>query len=79
MLLILKFSEFNKTDFEVDRFGWVKAARKFFSISSDEDLLTELKGRWKESYGDAWIDKKKEVLVLGPAQDQTIEVSDNYL
>ena len=77
-LYYVKFSSFTDIDFEVDRFGWVKAAREFFSFESDDDLISELKYYQKESYGKAWIDKKNDVLVLGPVDSQEIEIKDNY-
>ena len=77
-LYYIKFTDFSENDFEDDRFGWIKAARKFFRFDSDEDLASELKCWKKESYGNAWIDKKNDVVVLGPVKDQMIEVLDNY-
>ena len=77
-LYYIKFTEFSENDIENDRFGWVKAAREFFSISSDEKLLSELKCFRKESYGDAWVDEKNDVVVLGPVYEQEPEVLDNY-
>jgi len=88
-LYYLKFSEFSEKDFENDRFGWIKAAREYFSfptdeeeehfsLLSDEKLLFELSGFYKESNGYAWIDEKNDVLVLGPINHQSIEISDNY-
>lgn len=77
-LYYIKFTEFSKNDIENDRFGWVKAAREFFSISSDEELLSELECYRKESYGNAWIDEKNDVVVLGPVYEQKPEILDNY-
>jgi len=81
-LCYIKFNEFTKNDFENDRFGWIKAAREYISsecstFPSDEDLYSELKCYRKESYGDAWIDEKNDVLVLGPIKDQRIDILDN--
>jgi hypothetical protein len=77
-LYYLKFNDVTKNDFDNDRFGWIKAARAYFSYPSDEELLFELRGFRKESYGDAWIDENNDVLVLGPIYDQRIEILDNY-
>ena len=78
-----KFNNFSKNDFENDRFGWIKAAREYISSKystapSDEEIMSYLKCFKKESYGDAWIDEKKNVLVFGPIYDQRIEIRDNY-
>lgn len=77
-LYYIKFTEFSDKDIENDRFGWIKAAKEFFSISSDEELLYELKGFRKESYGNAWIDEVRNVVVLGPVHEQRPEFLDNY-
>ena len=65
-------------DFKIDRFGWVKTARKYFSCASDAELFLDLTGYAKESTGEAWIDEKNDVLVLGPASGQTPENFDNF-
>jgi len=75
----LKFSEFSENDFENDRFGWIKSAREYFAFPSDEELMSRLEWFRKESYGEAWIDGKNNVLVLGPVNKQEIEALDhNY-
>ena len=73
-----KFSKFTMNDFKVDRFGWVKTARKYYSCASDAELFLELRGYAKESTGEAWIDEKNDVLVLGPVSGQTPENFDNF-
>ena len=77
-LYYIKVTEFSENDIENDRFGWVKAARKFLSVASDEELLSDLKGFMKESYGDAWIDENNDVVVLGPVHEQEPEIIDNF-
>ena len=74
----LKFSEFTVDDIINDRFGWIRAARQYFSISSDEYLIDDLQWFLKESYGDAWINEQNDVIVLGPICGQRVEVADNY-
>jgi hypothetical protein len=81
-LCYIKFNEFTKNDFDNDRFGWIKAAREYYSSEyytapSDEEIMSNLKCFKKESYGDAWIDEKNDVLVLGPIKDQRIDILDN--
>jgi len=77
-IFYVKFLKFTMNDFENDRFGWVKAARRYYSCTSDEELLSELEGFRKESYGEAWIDQENDVLVLGTVVEQEPEILDNY-
>jgi hypothetical protein len=71
-LYFIKFSEFSNKDLENDRFGWIKAARKYLCFPSDEDLIPGLGFFRKESYGDAWIDEENDLLVLGPVEHQDV-------
>jgi len=77
-LFYVKFTDYSMNDIENDKFGWIKSAKQFFSISSDEDLLYELGEFKNESCGNAWIDKKNDVVVLGPIYEQRPEASDTH-
>jgi hypothetical protein len=76
----MKYTTYSQNDFYTDRFGWFKALKRCFPDISDDKLYSDIVENEfvKESYGDVWIEKNSDVLILGPVKFETPDLFDEY-